>query len=268
MTGGSIGLIGSGNIGAAFVKGWIRSDPAMAGRITVTDARPAAAEKLAAETGASVAGSNQELAERSDLVLLAVKPGDVEAALKDAVPLFGRGKVLVSVAAGRTIAFLEALFPFDVPVFRLMPNMAVEVGAGTIAFAAGHSADPALSERVLGLLAPLGQVIHLPERFFAAATAISGSGPGFLALIMESFVDAGVLAGLPAAAARELSGSMLAGTAKLIAEAGLGPAQLRRRVTSPAGTTAAGLAQLERKGVRAAIIDAVQAAAGRARELG
>ncbi len=268
MTIGSIGLIGSGNIGAAFVKGWIRSDPAMAGRITVADARPEAAQKLAAATGASIAGSNRELVEQSDLVLLAVKPGGVEAALKEAAPLFSRGKVLVSVAAGRTIAFLEALFPFEVNVFRLMPNMAVEVGAGTIAFAAGHGASQALSEEVSGLLQMLGRVIPLQEKFFAAATAISGSGPGFLALIMESFIDAGVLAGLPPAAARELAGSMLAGTAKLISEGGPGPEKLRRRVTSPAGTTAAGLAVLERRGARSAIIEAVQAAWARAGELG
>ncbi len=268
MTVAGIGLIGSGNIGAAFVKGWIRSAPAMSGRITVADARPEAAEKLAGETGTAVAGSNQELVEKSDLVLLAVKPGDVEAALKDTLPRFSREKALVSVAAGRTIAFLEALFPQEVPVFRLMPNLAIEVGAGTIAFAAGHNVDKEFKDEVAGLISMLGRVVPLEEKFFAAATAIGGSGPGFLALIMESFIDAGVLAGLPAAAARELSGSMLAGTAELIGGAGLGPAALRRRITSPAGTTAAGLAVLERHGARAAIIEAVQAAAGRAREMG
>ena len=264
----SIGLIGSGNIAGAFVRGWVRSDPAMAGRITVADARPQAAEKLADATGVAVANSNQELVEKSDLVLLAVKPQDVEAALRGSVEQFGRGKILASVAAGRTIAFLETMFPFDVAVIRLMPNVAVEVGAGTIAFAAGGNVDQEIEEQVCELLAPLGRVVSLPEKLFAAATAIGGSGPGFMALIVDAFIDAGVMAGLPVSAARELTYSMLTGTSQLLAESGLSPIELRRRVTSPAGTTAAGLAQLERDGARSAIIDAVQVAYERAYELG
>ncbi len=263
-----IGIIGSGSIGTAFVKGWVRSDPAMAGRIMVTDAFLPAAENLCREVGVSLARTNAEVVDKSDLILLAVKPHDVEAALKDTVAEFGRGKVLASVAAGRTIAFLEAMFPMDVAVFRLMPNVAVEVGAGTIAFAAGNYVDPDTEERVGELFAPLGQVVDLPEKLFAAATAIGGSGPGFLALMVDAFIDAGVMAGLPAGAARELTISMLNGTARLMTEAGLSPLELRRRVTSPAGTTAAGLAQLERDGARSAIIDAVQVAVDRAHELG
>lgn len=267
MTISNIGLVGSGNIGAAFVRGWIRADASMASRITVADAVPAAAARLGQETGVGTAPSNPELVEKSDLVLLAVKPGDVEAALRDTAAPFNRGKILVSVVAGKTIASLEELFPFEVAVFRLMPNVAVEVGAGTISFAAGNYVDPDTEERVFELFSLLGRVIHLPEKLFAAATAIGGSGPGFMALIVDAFEDAGITAGLSPSEARELTVSMLNGTARMLYEGGFSPGELRHRVTSPAGTTAAGIAQLERDGARSAVIDAVQAALERAREL-
>jgi pyrroline-5-carboxylate reductase len=265
---GKIGLIGCGNIGSAFVRGWLRHDPAMASRIIVADAREEAAEQLSRETGVAAATGNVDLASRSDLVLIAVKPNDVESAVADTVELFGRGKILASVAAGRTIAFLEALFPEDVPVFRLMPNVAVEVGAGTICFASGSNVDPETEEQVFELFSGLGRVVPMPEKLFAAATAIAGSGPGFMAVIADAFVDAGVMTGLPGAVARELTFSMLYGTAALLIEAGLSPSELRHVVTSPAGTTAAGISQLERDGVRSAIIDSVQVAVNRAVELG
>ena len=268
MTISKIGLIGSGNIGAAFVRGWIKADPSMADSITITDAVPAAAERLSQETGVAIASTNTELVAGSDIVVLSVKPGDVGAALEGTAPEFNRGKILASVAAGRTIASLENLFPDGVAVFRLMPNVAVEVCAGTISFASGSHVDPDTEERVYELFSLLGRVIHLPEYLFSAATAIGGSGPGFLALIVDAFVDAGVMAGLPAAAARELTYSMVYGTGKLLEEARVSPSELRHRVTSPAGTTAAGIAQMERDGARSAVIDAVQAALRRANELG
>lgn len=264
----SIGLIGAGNIGTAFVRGWVRADEAMASRILVSDASDFLAERLAEETGVAVAASNRELVKQSDIVFLAVKPADIDEALTDVIDLFGMGRILVSVAAGRTTTSLEMLFPVGVPVVRLMPNVAVAAGAGTIVFASGENVDLETEELVIGLLTPLGRVITLPEKLFAAATAISGSGPGFLALITDAFVDAGVMAGLSVSVSRELTASMLEGTARMLIEEGLSPTELRHRVTSPAGTTASGLAQLERDGVRSAIIDAIQVAVNRANELG
>ncbi len=263
----NIGLIGCGNMGSAFVRGWLKADPDMAARIRVADAYPEAAQRLADDTGVAAAGGNGELVEWADLVLLAVKPYDIEAAMEEAIGFFGRGKILASVAAGRTIAFLEALFPEDVPVFRLMPNVAVEVCSGTICFAVGNNVDPETEEQVYELFNHLGRVIPLPERLFAPATAIAGSGPGFMALIVDAFIDACVMTGLPGGVARELTYSMLAGTAGMLVDAGLSPGELRHRVTSPAGTTAAGISQMERDGVRSAVIDSVQVAVNRANEL-
>ncbi|RJQ47467.1 MAG: pyrroline-5-carboxylate reductase [Gaiellales bacterium] len=265
---GDIGLIGAGNIGSAFVRGWVGADAAMASRLVVADAAGFVAERLAEETGVTVAGSNRELVERCDLVLVAVKPGDIESSLTDCLDLFGMGKIIVSLAAGRTTTSLEMLFTVGVPVIRLMPNVAVAVGAGTLVLATGEHVDLETEEMVTELLAPLGRIVTLPEKLFSAATAISGSGPGFMALIADGFIDAGVMAGLPGPVSRELTVSMLEGTARLLIEEGLSPTELRHRVTSPAGTTAAGLAQLERDGVRSAIIDAVQVTVHRSNELG
>jgi pyrroline-5-carboxylate reductase len=149
-----------------------------------------------------------------------------------------------------------------------MPNVGVAVQAGTICFAAGARVDKNLEQEVQELMSYLGTVIPLPEKLFDAATAISGSGPGFLAVILDAFIDGGVTAGLTPAIASRLACSMMEGTARLLLETGLSAAELRHRVASPGGTTAAGIVQLEREGARSAIIDAVQAAVGRARELG
>ena len=265
---GNIGLIGAGNIGSAFVRGWVRADAAMAARLIVADASRFLSERLSEEAGVASTDTNRELVEKCDVVLVAVKPADIETALADCLDLFGMGKILVSLAAGRTTTSLEMLFPVGVPVIRLMPNVAVSVGAGTIVLATGEHVDLETEENVTELLAPLGRIVTLPEKLFPAATAISGSGPGFLALIADGFIDAGVMAGLPGSVSRELTSVMINGVARLLIEEGLSPTELRHRVTSPAGTTAAGLAQLERDGVRAAIIDAIQVAANRANELG
>lgn len=263
-----IGVIGAGNMGGAFVRGWLRTDGSMASRITVADAIDFAAERLSRDTGVGHVSSNTELVEQSDLVLLAVKPGDVETALVDTIPLFGRGKVLVSCVAGRTTASLEMLFPLPVPVLRLMPNVAVEVNAGTISYASGTNMDMETEEDVINIFNQLGRVLAVPEKMFAAATAIGGSGPGFMAVLIDAFVDAGVMAGLSSALSREITYSMLEGTARLLIEAGLSPLELRHKVTSPAGTTAAGIAHLEKVAARSAIIEAVQIAVKRANELG
>jgi len=264
----NIGVIGAGHMGGSFIRGWLRSEPDMAARITVTDAVPAFASKLAEDTGVRLAATNPDLVEMSDLVLLAVKPADVDDALMETVAQFGRGRIIASIVAGRTLASLEVLFPVEVPVIRLMPNVAVGVNAGTICMASGKFVDLETEEEAAELFGRLGRVIILNEKLFSAATALSGSGPGFLALIIDAFIDAGVMAGLSSATARELAYSMMEGTAQLLMTNNISPGELRRMVTSPAGTTAAGIAQMERDGVRSAIIDAVQAAVRRAGELG
>ena len=200
--------------------------------------------------------------------MLSVKPVDVEKVLTEVSELITPAKAIASVAAGVRIATLETILDVDAPVFRFMPNVGVKVGAGTLAFAPGRFTNPATQESVLAVFSQLGEIVPLDERLFDAATALSGSGPAFLGLILEAFEDAGIVSGLTAGDARRLLLSTVAGTVDLLRADELSCSALRRMVTSPGGTAAAGLAEMERHGVRGAVIDGVSAAMRRAGELG
>jgi pyrroline-5-carboxylate reductase len=263
-----IGLIGAGNMASAMVDGFVRADPARASRIIVSDRGSGRAAALGVLRGVTVAASNRELVERADLVIVAVKPIDVERVLREVSGLITPERAVVSIAAGVATTTLETIVDEDVPVFRAMPNVGVRVCSGTLCFANGRFAGGVAETAVLDWLALLGTVVRLEERLFDAATALAGSGPAFLGLIIEAFEDAGIVSGLSAAKARELILSTMVGTAGLLDEFGLSCSDLRRTVTSPGGTAAAGLAQMERAGVRSGIIDGVLAAMRRASELG
>ena len=198
--------------------------------------------------------------------MLVVKPGDVAATAR-AVADAGAQRIL-SVAAGVTTRAIEAAAGRTLPVVRAMPNTPAVVGAGAAAISPGSSAgkdDMAWAEEIL---AAVGVVVRVPENALDAVTGLSGSGPAYVLLVAEAMADAGVLAGLPRDVAETLAFQTLLGTARLLTEGGESPAALRAAVTSPGGTTAAGLRELERHGVRAAFLDAVIAATGRSRELG
>jgi len=184
------------------------------------------------------------------------------------VALSSPDKAIASVAAGVRTSTLETILDVDAPVFRFMPNVGVSVGMGTLAYSAGRFIHTDAEQRVLGAFGMLGEVVPLEERQFDAATALSGSGPAFLGLIFEAFEDAGIVSGLSYTDARALILSTISGTAGLLREEDLPCSVLRRMVTSPGGTAAAGLAEMERHGVRGAIIDGVVAAMRRAGELG
>jgi len=202
----------------------------------------------------------------ADGVVIAVKPGDVEAACR-AAAVAGVQRAL-SIAAGVPLAKLEDWLGAGVPVVRAMPNTPALVGAGAAAIAAGtHAGDEELAwaEDILG---SVGVVVRVGESLLDAVTGLSGSGPGYLFLVAEALIEAGVLAGLPRDVSRTLVTQTLLGSGRLLAESGDTPEALRAAVTSPGGTTAAGLHALEVAGVRAAILEAVLAATTRSRELG
>jgi pyrroline-5-carboxylate reductase len=253
---------------SAMVDGWVRADPARASRIVVSDRGSGRAGRLGELHGVAVAGSNRDLVERAGIVVVAVKPIDVERVLREVSGLITPERAVLSVAAGVATTTLETIVDEDVPVFRVMPNVGVRVCAGTLCFAEGRFAGGAAEADVLEWLALLGTVVRLEERLFDAATALAGSGPAFLGLVIEAFEDAGIVSGLSAAKARELVLSTMVGTAGLLDTYGMSCSDLRRTVTSPGGTAAAGLAQMERAGVRSGIIDGVLAALRRAAELG
>ncbi len=264
----TLGLLGSGNMASAMVRGWVRADPAMAERLIVTDRGSGRAAALARDHGVRHLADNADVVREADVVVLCVKPIDVERVLREVTELITPTKAIASVAAGVRTATLETILDVDAPVFRFMPNVGVQVGMGTLAYSAGRFIDTTAEETVLGAFSMLGEIVPLEERQFDAATALSGSGPAFLGLIVEAFEDAGIVSGLSYVDARRLILSTISGTAGLLREEDVPCSVLRRMVTSPGGTAAAGLAEMERQSVRGAIIDTVVAAMRRAGELG
>jgi pyrroline-5-carboxylate reductase len=268
-----IGLIGSGNMAGAMVAGWVSADPSMAARIHLTDRGSGRASRLADEVGGhdggtpTVHGSNRDLVAAVDVVLLCVKPIDIEDVLREISDAVEPRHLVASVAAGVQTATMENLLDDDVPVLRLMPNVPVRVNSGTLVYALGRVSSEIVGP-ALQLFEQLGTCVELQERLFDAATAVSGSGPAFFGLVVEAFEDGAIVAGLGAGVARELAVTTMVGTAEMLTREGMSCSELRRMVTSPGGTAATGLAQMERGGVRGAIIDTVVAARDRARELG
>ena len=256
-------VIGGGRMGEALLAGLLGSGWAEAGDICVVEAvaeRRTALEE--AHPGVNVSADPVG----ADGSIVAVKPGDVEDAVRDAVAA-GSGRVL-SVAAGVTLATLESAAGPGVPVVRAMPNTPALVGTGAAAIAAGTDAGPADLDWAESLLSSVGTVVRVDESLLDAVTGLSGSGPAYVFLVAEALMDAGVLAGLPRDVSVALATQTLLGSARLLALSSDGPEALRAAVTSPGGTTAAGVRVLEQQGVRAAILDAVVAARDRSKELG
>jgi pyrroline-5-carboxylate reductase len=258
----SLGLVGSGAMGRAMLCGLVRTRPNLGVASIVADAMAGFAQAGAQEVGGRV-GTIADAA-ACDLVVLAVKPKDAGDALAQIAPHVAHGAVVLSVVAGWDLARLGAAAP-GVTVVRTMPNLAVRYGAGLVALAQNGLA-PDRRAALDTALASLGEIVALPESLFPAATALAGSGPGLLALIVEALEDGGVASGLTRDQARAMARAVLVGTAALLDD-DPDPAALRQRVSSPAGTTIAGLMVLERGSVRAHVADAIVAAARRAAEL-
>jgi pyrroline-5-carboxylate reductase len=263
----NLALLGGGRMGEALVQGLLdagwESDTIAIAEID-SERRRLLEERF---PGMRVVPSPAWAAADADLVVIAVKPGDVAGALEACGPILPDHALVLSIAAGVTIADLEASAG-DRPVVRAMPNTGALVGKGAAAIAAGARADEThleLAERVLGAV---GTVVRVPEAQLDAVTGLSGSGPAYVFLFAEAMTEAGVLVGLPRVTAAALVCQTLLGAATLLDETGDSPETLRAAVTSPGGTTAAGLQALEAHGVRAAILDAVERATNRSRELG
>jgi pyrroline-5-carboxylate reductase len=256
-------VIGGGRMGEALVGGLLRAGGRRLDDLRIVEPDAARRAVLGGVfPGVEVATAPGE----ANGTVIAVKPGDVAAACR-AAGAAGSGRVL-SIAAGVTLAALEADLPAGTAVVRAMPNTPAVVGLGASAIAPGTSAtedDLAWAEGVLGAV---GMVVRVKEPLLDAVTGLSGSGPAYVFLIAEALIEAGVLSGLPRDISRALSIQTLLGAATLLAEGDEGPEALRAAVTSPGGTTAAGLRVLEQHGVRAALLEAVAAATERSRELG
>jgi len=261
-----IGFIGSGRMASALAEGILRAAIAAPGDVSITDKLPAAAEALAKRTGAQVRATSAEVAAHADVLLLCVKPNDVPSALKEAGDL--TGKLLVSIAAGVPLKKLREAAVGKPRMVRVMPNTPALIGHGAAAYAAAEGAtdeDLATADRIFGAV---GVVVLVKEELLDAVTGLSGSGPAFVYTVIEALADGGVLMGLPRDVALRLASQTVLGTAAMVLETGMHPAQLRDQVASPGGTTIAGLEALEAAGLRAALISAVRAATERSGELG
>jgi pyrroline-5-carboxylate reductase len=261
----TVAIIGAGVMGETLLSGLIRGGRDAA-ELIVGEKRAERAAELRDKYGVRVV-ANTEAADLADTVVLVVKPQDMVEVLTEIAPHLGPAKLLVSLAAGITTAAIEAQIGDGIPVVRVMPNTPALVDEGMAAISPGSHCDDAHLAIAEDLLAATGRVVRVPEKQQDAVTAISGSGPAYIFFVVESMIEAGVHLGLPRTTATELVVQTVVGSAKLLRETGEHPTVLREQVTSPGGTTAAAIRQLEDHKVRAAFITAMEAARDRSRSL-
>ncbi len=266
-----LGLIGCGKMGGALLRGACKASLVKAKDVIVFDKVPAAIAALQKELpGVQVAKDPAELAAKSDVVMLAVKPQDMQALLKkvQGSGLKVQGALFLSIAAGISLKQLESWLGDKARVIRSMPNTPALILQGASAFARGAKAtddDMLLASQILGAV---GLAQEVSESLLDAVTGLSGSGPAYVYTVIEAMADGGVLMGLPRATALQLAAQTVAGAAQMVLQTGKHPAALRDEVTSPGGTTIAGLEQLEEHGLRNALIQAVRKATERSKDLG
>ncbi len=268
MTAAVFGFLGAGRMATALAQGLIRGGMVPPEHLLASDPVSAAREAFSAATGAEVLDNNLRLVERAQVVVLAVKPQQWEAAVGPLRAVLTPGHLVVSIMAGVTLARLRAALGPDPRLVRVMPNTPALVGEGASGFTLADNCtaeDAPFVERMLGCVGIAQQV---SEPALDAVTGLSGSGPAFVYLMIEALSDAGVLCGLPRDVATRLAAQTLRGGASMVLETGQHPGVLKDQVTSPAGTTIAGLTALESGAVRASLIEAVRRAFERSRELG
>ncbi len=263
-----LGMIGGGVMGEALLSRLLSQGLYAPDEIMLGEPSPERRQVLTEQYGVKATDSNKDVIEASKVLLLAVKPQifervarDFQGARCDSPPL------VLSILAGLPLAQLEDAVP-GWPVVRAMPNTPSTVGAGMTAISLGSRTTPEHGDLAHEIFSAVGQVVQVPEGLMDAVTGLSGSGPGYVSIVIEALADGGVASGLPRAIANQLAVQTVLGTAQLVQKTGMHPAELKDRVTSPGGTTIAGIACLEELGLRSALIEAVRVASSRSRELG
>jgi pyrroline-5-carboxylate reductase len=263
----TVGIAGVGKMGEALLRGLIAARAVPPGGISVSDAIPPRAKEVAAKYGVALAESVTDLAAKSDVLVLAAKPKDMRTLVTGIASSLKEDALVITLAAGVRTAFVERILAGRGRVVRIMPNLACAVAEGATAVALGKSAtdhDALVVEEIFGAI---GRVTMVEERMLDAVTGLSGSGPGFIGAIAHAMIEGGVRSGLPREVAYRLVLQTMKGTAELLLSDGLEPMQLFRMVATPNGTTLAGWAVMEARGVPQAIGDGIVAAAKRAAEL-
>lgn len=263
-----IGFIGAGRMATALAQGLVRSGFVTPERIVAGDVEPAARTAFEHAVGAATVIDNAAVVAGADVIVLAVKPQSLAPVLQELQPLLKSEQLVVSIVAGATIKSLTSMLSAKVRIMRVMPNTPCLVGRGASAYSLGPHASRQDAEFAQALLSTVGLAVEVPESQLDAVTGLSGSGPAYAFQVIEALSDGGVCAGLPRDVATRLAAQTLLGAAAMVLETGQHPAALKDAVASPGGTTIAGLHELERGGLRAALMNAVTAATRRSCELG
>lgn len=268
MVNKKIGIVGAGKIGSAIARGIIRAGLVNTDQVMASDVSDPLRQAIAKELGVRVTADNRELCEFSEVLILAVKPQVLDAVVRDLGKSLGKGKLVVSVAAGVPIFQIEAGLPPGSRVVRVMPNICCVVGAGAAAYAVGSHATAEDSEIVASILNSFGVGLPVEEKDLDAVTGLSGSGPAYVFLFIEALADGAVKVGLSREIALKLAMQTVYGAARMALESAKHLGELKDDVTSPGGTTIAGLFALEQKAFKGTVIDAVVRATERSQELG
>ncbi len=264
---GTLAIVGTGRMGEALLSGLLRSGWLARDQTICTSRRPKRCEEILRDYGVRTTTDNRAAIAAAAVVILAVKPQSIQALLDADGSAFRPGQTVISVIAGVPAARIEAALPHNVAVVRVMSNVPVQVDEAMSVVSAGvhaSEADLEIAEKILG---HVGKVLRLPEEHLDSVTALSGSGPAYFFLLAEAMIDAGILLGLPRDVATELIVQTMVGSAKMLRDTARHPVELREMVTSPGGTTIAAIRQLEQARVRAAFLNAIEAAKLRSEEL-
>jgi pyrroline-5-carboxylate reductase len=262
-----VAVLGAGTLGEALIAGLISGGWRKPDEIVATGRREERVNELREKLGVEATLSNADAVADAALIVIAVKPQDFDVLLEEIAPVVSPDQTVLSVAAAIPTTAIEERLPKGVPVVRAMPNAPAIVHEGIAGMCAGANADEphlALAEEAL---LHLGAVVRVPEPYMDAVTAVSGSGPAYFALLAEAMIEAGILLGLGREVSTQLVVQTMLGSAKLLRDEQMHPVELRERVTSPGGTTTRAVRELEQAGVRAAFLNAIQAAMERSREL-
>ena len=268
MAGGrTLAVLGVGKAGEALIAGVLSSGWREPGEIVATARHQERVDEIAERYGIRTTLSNSEAVEGAGIVVVGVKPQDIEGLLTEIAGTVTAQQTVVSIAAAIPTALIESHLSDRVPVVRAMPNTPMTVHEGMAGVTAGAYADEEHLARAEEVLGSVGRTVRVDEGYMDAITAVSGSGPAYFALLAESMIEAGILLGLSREVSTDLVVQTMLGTAKLLRDGKMHPVELREAVTSPGGTTIAAIRELEQAGVRAAFLNAIQAAMKRSQEL-
>lgn len=260
-----LGIIGCGNMGEAILRGLHHKG--MAKNIAVSEVRADRHASIKKDYGVEVVSDNRQVASQAEVIILAVKPQELKGVLQEIAPVLDPATLLITIAAGASLGSIASILDKSARLIRVMPNIAALALESATALSAGGEATEEDLQVAQDIFNALGKTIIIPEALMDAVTGMSGSGPAYVCHFIEALADGGVRMGLPRKEALEMAIQTVLGTARLLTEQGVHPAHLKDRVSSPGGTTIAGIASLEAKGFRGAVMEAVASATQRSKEL-